>query len=267
MTPALPKSRSRSRPPLRGCSVAGNPFWAVFLDVDGTVLKIAPTPDVVEVSESLKHVLDKLRPLLGGALALVSGRTIADLDYLFAPLHLPAAGLHGLERRDARGNLHREAKPGALGDIRAALEEFASDHAGVMVEDKTHAVAVHYRQAPKAKRKLRVEVERLVAARDDLQVLDGKMVFEIRPHGIDKGTAIKAFLAEPPFVGRQPIFLGDDVTDEDGFAFVNEVGGHTIRVGGRGKTAARFRLPDVAAVIEWLEWLAEELETRGTGTA
>ena len=128
--------------------MAGNPLWALFLDVDGTVLKIAPTPDAVEVSESLKHVLDKLRPLLGGALALVSGRTIADLDYLFAPLHLPAAGLHGVERRDGRGNIHREEKSAALDDIRAALGDFASDHAGVLVEDKTHAVAIHYRRAP-----------------------------------------------------------------------------------------------------------------------
>lgn len=247
--------------------MAGNPLWAVFLDVDGTVLKIAPTPDAVEVSDSLRHVLDKLRPLLGGALALVSGRTIADLDYLFAPLHLPTAGLHGQERRDARGKVHREDKRAALEDIKATLEDFASNHAGVLIEDKTHAVAVHYRQAPKAKRKLRAEVQRLVEARADLQILDGKMVFEIRPRGIDKGTAIKAFLAEPPFVGRQPIFLGDDVTDEDGFAFVNSKGGHTIRVGGRGKTAARFRLPNVTAVIEWLEWLAEDLETRGAGTA
>jgi len=247
--------------------VAGSPHWALFLDVDGTVLKIAPRPDAVEVSGSLRAILDRLRPLLGGALALVSGRTIADLDYLFAPLRLPAAGLHGLERRDARGRMCREHTAADLGEIRMALGKFALDHPGVMVEDKTHAVAVHYRQAPKAKSKLRAEVRRLTEPRPDLQILDGKMVFEIRPHGVDKGTAIKAFLAEPPFVGRLPIFLGDDVTDEDGFAIVNDLGGHSIRVGGKAKTAARFRLRNVAAVIDWLEWLAEDLETRGTKTA
>jgi trehalose 6-phosphate phosphatase len=243
--------------------VAGSPHWALFLDVDGTVLKIAPTPDAVEVSASLRLVLEKLRPLLGGALALVSGRTIADLDYLFAPLCLPAAGLHGFERRDARGRMHREERRLALDEIRAALTELATNHPGVIVEDKTHAVAVHYRQAPRAKSKLRGEVRRLVAGRPDLQLIDGKMVFEIRPSGIDKGAAIKAFLAEPPFVGRLPIFLGDDVTDEDGFAMVNELGGFSIRVGGRAKSAARFRLSNVAAVIDWLEWLADDLRTRG----
>jgi len=268
VTPGRPNKRAEPRlPPLRGCSIAGNPLWALFLDVDGTVLKIAPTPHAVEVSASLRSVLEKLRPLFGGALALVSGRTIADLDYLFAPLCLPTAGLHGFERRDARGNIFRMERRLELDDIRAALNAFAATHPGVLIEDKTHAVAAHYRQAPKAKSKLRAEVRRLTAARPDLQILDGKMVFEIRPHGIDKGAAIKAFLAEPPFVGRLPIFLGDDVTDEDGFAIVNALGGHSIRVGGRGKSAARFRLPNVAAVIEWLEWLAEDLETRGTGTA
>jgi len=239
----------------------------LFLDVDGTVLKIARKPDAVEVSEPLRIVLEKLRPLLGGALALVSGRTIADLDYLFGPLRLPAAGLHGIERRDVRGNLHSEGKPVALDEIREALEAFTTAHAGVVIEDKTHAIAVHYRQAPTVKVEVRAEVRRLVAARPDLQILDGKMVFEIRPCGIDKGAAIRAFMGEPPFVGRTPIFLGDDITDEDGFTIVNDLGGHSIRVGGGAKTAARFRLPNVTAVIEWLYWLAEDLENKGAGAA
>jgi trehalose 6-phosphate phosphatase len=195
-------------------------------------------------------------------LALVSGRTIADLDYLFGPLPLPAAGLHGIERRDARGRLHIEGKPVALGEIGAALKKFATTHAGVVVEDKTHAIAVHYRQAPTVKTKVRAEVRQLVAARLDLEILDGKMVYEIRPRGIDKGAAIKAFMGEPPFVGRSPIFIGDDITDEDGFTIVNDLGGHSIRVGGRAKSVARFRLPNVAAVIEWLNWLAEDLERK-----
>ena len=241
------------------------PDWALFLDVDGTVLKIARTPDAVEVSESLRIVLEKLRPLLGGALALVSGRTIADLDYLFGPLHLPAAGLHGIERRDAQGRLHSEGKPVALDEIRKTLEAFATAHTGVVVEDKTHAIAVHYRQAPTVKAKVRAEVRRLVAARPELSILGGKMVFEIRPRGIDKGAAIKVFMGEPPFVGRSPIFIGDDITDEDGFTIVNDLGGHSIRVGGRAKSVARFRLPNVTAVIEWLNWLAEDLEHKGTG--
>lgn len=229
------------------------------------MLKIARTPDAVEVNESLRIVLEKLRPLLGDALALVSGRTIADLDYLFGPLHLPAAGLHGIERRDARGSLHSEGKPVALDEIREALQAFATTYAGVVVEDKTHAIAVHYRQAPTVKAKARAEVRRLVAARPDLQILDGKMVFEIRPRGIDKGAAIEAFMGEPPFVGRTPIFIGDDITDEDGFTVVNDLGGHSIRVGGGAKTVARFRLPNVTAVIEWLNWLAEDLKHKDAG--
>ena len=267
MTSARPNKRLGMRIPLRGCSVTGRPDWALILDVDGTVLRIARTPDAVEVSGSLRIVLEKLRPLLGGALALVSGRTIADLDYHFGPLHLPAAGLHGVERRDACGGLHRESNPVALDEIRKALEKFAATHAGVVIEDKTHAIAVHYRQAPTVKAKARAEVRRLVEGRPDLQILDGKMVFEIKSCGIDKGTAIKAFMAEPPFVGRTLIFLGDDITDEDGFAIVNDLGGHSIRVGGRAKTAARFRLPNVTAVIEWLNWLAEDLEHKGAGAA
>ena len=252
---------------MRGCSVASSLHWALFLDVDGTVLKIARTPDTVEVSGALRIVLEKLRPQLGGALALVSGRTIADLDYLFGPLHLPTAGLHGFERRDARNRLHRVSTPVDLDEIRTALQEFETKYSGVLVEDKTHAIAVHYRQAPTARAKVRAEVRRLIAARPDLQILDGKMVFEIRSTGINKGTAIEAFMAEPPCGGRMPLVLGDDVTDEDGFAFVNDLGGHTIRVGGAAKTAARFRLPNVTAVIDWLNWLAEDLQRRGEGAA
>lgn len=267
MTSARPHRRIGPRRSLRGFSVAGKPDWALFLDVDGTVLKIARTPDAVEVSGPLRIVLEKLQPLLGGALALVSGRTIADLDYLFGPLPLPAAGLHGIERRDARGRLHSKGKPVDLGEIRKSLEAFATSHAGVFVEDKAHAIAVHYRQAPTVKAKVRAEVRRLLAARPDLQILDGKMVFEIRPRGIDKGAAIKAFMGEPPFVGRTPIFLGDDITDEDGFAIVNDLGGHSIRVGGGAKTSARFRLPNVTAALEWLNWLAENLEHKDAGAA
>jgi trehalose 6-phosphate phosphatase len=232
------------------------PDWALFLDVDGTLLHFADTPDAVEVGEHLHRALERLAPLLGGALALISGRRIADLDRLFAPLVLPIAGLHGLERRDAGGTLHRLADEAGLDELRGPLAEFAAAHPGVLLEDKGQALALHYRRAPAAEGAARQLVERLAADRlDRLRVLDGKMVLEIKPRLANKGAAIGGFMGEAPFAGRRPVFAGDDVTDEDGFAVVNGLGGASIRVGDEGPSEAVYRLEDVQAVMEWLEAL------------
>ena len=228
----------------------------MFLDVDGTLLELAHAPDAVAPSAVLLDVLPRLRTGLGGALALISGRTIDDLDRIFAPLTLPAAGQHGLERRDADGKLHHAEADHGIEDLRAPLRRFADDRDGVLLEDKGAALALHYRQAPEVEADARALVDRLTSDRDDLHCLAGKMVFEIKARAVDKGVAIACFLAERPFAGRMPVFIGDDVTDEDGFRFVNQTGGLSIRVGDMHGSAARYGLSDVDAVLAWLTRVA-----------
>lgn len=233
---------------------------ALFLDVDGTILDIAETPDAVQVDDHLRAVLRHLQVNLGGALALVSGRPIADLDRLFEPLHLPIAGLHGLERRAADGVIHRIDGAAGLDNLRSPLQIFAAARPGLVLEDKKLTLALHYRQAPTAETEARAFVEELVAGCRGLEVLHGKMVLEIKPRQADKGAAILAFMNEPPYLGRKPVFIGDDVTDEDGFAIVNRMDGFSVRVGTEKKTAARYHLSDVAAVTAWLGELYEVLD-------
>jgi trehalose 6-phosphate phosphatase len=241
-----------------------SPDWALFLDVDGTLLHFAQTPDAVVVSEQLRAALGRIAPLLDHALALISGRPIAELDRLFAPLRLPVAGLHGLERRDAAGRLHLLADDEGLNELRDPLAAFAARCPGVLLEDKGRALALHYRQAPEAEAEARRLVGRLVAAGGGgLRMLDGKMVLEIKPDASHKGDAIAAFMREPPFAGRCPVFAGDDVTDEDGFEVVNELGGVSVLVDGGRETAASHRLDDVGAVLDWLSALPDALAGAG----
>lgn len=233
--------------------------WALFLDVDGTLLEIMSHPDEVRVPPPLKRLLGGAADALGGALALVSGRAIASLDALFAPLCLPAAGLHGLERRDALGRVHYP--PGYAERIavaRSGLIEFVQSHAGLLLEDKGAALALHYRNAPtlEPECRRRIKVARQ-AAGDDFEVQRGKCVFELKPSGHDKGTAISTFMDESPFRGRQPVFVGDDVTDEDGFRAVNQLGGLSIRVGPIDGSCAQLSVGSVTAVLDWLEHCLE----------
>lgn len=235
------------------------PDWALFLDVDGTLVEIAETPEAVIVEPRLVDVLGRLQAALGGALALVSGRSIATLDRLFAPLTLPAAGLHGLERRKADGTIVRpaEAAPG-LTAIRDAFQAFAARFPGVVIEDKGLTVALHYRRVPAAADEAQALADRLIAEHgDELRLQVGKMLFEFRPPGSDKGDVVAAYMAEAPFAGRVPVFVGDDVTDEDGFATVNRLGGHAIRVGPAPKTVARFQIGDVVSLRDWLDSLPD----------
>ena len=227
---------------------------ALFLDVDGTLIEIAATPHAVVVPEDLKTLLRNLSTRFDGALALISGRSIPTLDSLFSPLRLTAAGIHGCERRTADGRLVRptiDARRFAA--TRDDLARWSALHPGSLLEDKGYALALHYRLAPA------LESAALDEARRALQQLGGthelqrgKFVFELRPAGYSKGTAIEAFMREPPFHGRRPLFIGDDVTDEDGFAVVNALDGISIRVGDAATTSARHRLADVDAVRQWL---------------
>ena len=228
---------------------------ALFLDVDGTLLDIAPTPQAVSVSPQLIEILEQLQTRLHGAVALVSGRSITTIDALFAPLKLPASGLHGLECRLPSGAVRTVGgDPAALTTAREAAAAFVRTTPGVVLEDKGLALAIHYRQAPQQERAVKELAQRLVAqfARR-LQIQEGKMVVELRPHGADKGTAIDKFITEPPFTGRVPVFVGDDATDEHGFEVVNRLRGISVHVGAVARTAARYSLPTVNDVHRWLE--------------
>lgn len=234
---------------------------ALFLDVDGTLLELAATPQAVSVSDDLREGLRMLFLGSGGAVALVSGRAIADLDALFAPLTLPSAGLHGYEHRGASGAYRRRPPPAtaALEDARGAMVHLARQHPGLMVEDKQFALALHYRNAPHLEDAV-VKAMREVAGRlaGELELQQGKMVVELRPAGATKAEAVAAFLAEPPFAGRRPIFLGDDLTDEPAFELVNRLEGVSVVVSATRPSAARARLADVSAVRRWLAQLQAE---------
>ncbi len=227
--------------------------WAFFLDVDGTLIAIADTPDAVRVDAALLELLAELREASGGALALISGRAIYDLERHLGGLRLPLAGQHGLERRDAAGRVHAHAAPpAAKAQIRQALAAIAARHPGLLLEDKGLALALHYRLAPRLASYAHRVVARLAQEADAaLEVQRGKRVAEIKPAGCDKGSAVLECLEEPPFRGRRPVYVGDDLTDEHGFANVNGRGGISIKVGA-GKTCAQFRLPDIQAVRAWL---------------
>lgn len=227
--------------------------WAYFFDIDGTLLELAGSPDGVRLDRDLTLLLDRLGHSAGGAMALISGRSIADIDRLFDGWHLPAAGQHGIERRDAQGRVsqHQFASEG-LDRARVMLDEAAVRHPGLLLEDKGLSIALHYRRAPQLASYAHGLARTAQAlAGKEYCVLSGKRVVEVKPAGRHKGLAILEFLQEDPFRGRTPAFVGDDATDEHGFTTVNRLGGYSIKVG-RGPTAARWRLPDVQAVRDWL---------------
>jgi trehalose 6-phosphate phosphatase len=231
-------------------------FSALFLDVDGTLLEIAGSPDLVRAPPKLPALLRDLGAQRGGALALISGRTLAELDRLFQPWCGAAAGVHGLERRRVDGTFahHTDvAAAVALDQIRPRLTAFVCARSGLLLEDKHSALALHYRAAPERAAEVRALAEMLSRqAGSALRLIVGKMVVEFQPRDANKGAAIAAFLSESPFLGRRPIFLGDDATDEDGFGEIIRRGGVAIRVGEPAKTQASYALPSVAAVLAWL---------------
>jgi trehalose 6-phosphate phosphatase len=241
------KDPNREPPPLLPAATA------LFLDIDGTLLEIAATPSAVAVDQPLVALIERMHAAAGGALALISGRRIADIDALFPGLRLAVAGQHGIERRDSAGRLHYHAVPQReLEELRRRLAALAARHSGVLFEDKGATLALHYRALPHAGPELNAAVAALLAPYgEDFRLQPGKMVLEVKPAGKDKGTAVEEFMREPPFAGRSPAFLGDDVTDEYGFRVVNAAAGCSIKVG-EGDSAALWRLNDVCAVREWL---------------
>jgi trehalose 6-phosphate phosphatase len=234
-----------------------NRHWAFFLDLDGTLVDIAETPEAVDPGEAEIALLQRLQKACEGALALISGRSLKRIDELFSPLVLAAAGQHGAERRDARGKRHRHRFPAsALRATAGGIRSFAARHQGLVFEDKGASVALHYRLAPQLAAAAQKAVRDAAGPLGDaVEVQGGKMVVELKPAGCDKGAAIESFMQEPPFAGRVPVFLGDDTTDEYGFRVVNRLGGHSIKVG-EGASAARWRLENPAAARAWLaQWL------------
>ena len=230
----------------------------MFLDFDGCIVDIAPTPEAVDVPDCLPSLLVKLREALGGAVAIVTGRPIEQIDGFLGTAVPAVAGLHGLERRTADGGIVRPSLPrDDLYAVRTLLEEFAAEHSGVLVEDKTYTVALHYRLAPSLRNDCKdVLNAALKDAPQGWQVIEGKFVFEIRPREHNKGTAIEAFMGEAPFLRRTPVFCGDDITDEDGFEVVNARGGVSICVGNGSATRAAVQVDTVGELLDWLRRVA-----------
>lgn len=230
--------------------------WALFLDIDGTLLDIAPGPDEVVIPVTLARDLALVRERFGGAVALISGRTIESIDRMLAPLRLAAAGQHGAQMRYAAEEPVIAAAAIDLSPLRRRLTPVTAV-AGVEIEDKGMSLAIHYRKAETHPGKLRDWIVETVGdLGDELEIIRGRRVIEIKPRGISKATAVSAFMAKPPFQGRQPIFIGDDKTDEDGFRAAIAAGGLAVQVGPRQSALATRWMENPSAVRRWLAELA-----------
>ncbi|MES2304270.1 MAG: trehalose-phosphatase [Gemmatimonadota bacterium] len=250
MISPLRRSRARLPPPNR----LATEDRAYFLDIDGTLLEMAASPGLVRVDRDVRDAIEQLLQSAGGAVALISGRTIADIDHLFPSHRVAVAGQHGAERRDASGVRTTPRAPSRLWEeVRTQLRAVAARHPGLTVEDKGMSLALHYRRATSLASFAHQFMKLLqLELGPDFMTQRGKRVIELKPAGTDKGAAIVAFMSEAPFAGRVPVFLGDDATDEYGFDVVNGLAGVSVKVGA-GATIARWRLEDVSAVREWLE--------------
>jgi trehalose 6-phosphate phosphatase len=233
---------------------------AILLDVDGTLLDIAPTPSEVVVPADLPKTLSRVRDRLEGALAVVSGRTIAEIDEFFAPLQLAAVGGHGAEMRPvAAGPVIAGRSTPLDAEFKEQLKQIAARHPGVLVEDKSYSLALHYRQAPKQGLGLVHDVKHAHEAWGDqsIELLTGKAVLELKFAGFNKGAAVRQLMTYPPFAGRAPIFVGDDRTDEDAFKVMPEFNGQSMSVGRKLSGIDKyFECP--ADVRRWLGRLAVE---------
>jgi len=215
-------------------------------------------PDLTRVSPQLVDMLNNIHRRLDGALAIITGRPLVDLDRLLAPLTLPAAGIHGIEHRDTPGEVEFQCQTAIPDSARMPIRALAAGDGRLVLEDKGVSLGLHFRQAPELETMIRETFDKISATLGPkYAVQDGKMVLELRPTGIDKGSAIEKFMTKAPFAGRRAIFIGDDTTDEDAFAAVNRLHGDSIKVGKSATaSAAQFTLNDVAAVHAWLKPLA-----------
>lgn len=227
------------------------PRCALFLDFDGTLVELAEHPLAIVVPEGLVATLSRMHDLLDGAVAVISGRPIDQIDHFLQPLVLGVAGVHGAERRRADGSIACLETP-PMGRVQSAAEALGQAHGALVVEVKRGSVALHYRQAPELAAVCIAAMQDAVEHSQGLTLLHGKMVVEAKASQASKGRAIEAFLAEPPFAGRKPVFIGDDVTDEAGFAAVQRLGGLGVKVG-EGPSAAACRLDNPGMMRELME--------------
>ncbi len=243
------------------------PDWCLFLDFDGTLVEIADSPQAVRAERHLAGTLTAISDCLDGALAIVSGRPVAEIDRHLDHDGFPAAGLHGLEIRRCGGHpISRiEVAPPAAG-IREALAAFADAQPGVVLENKDIALALHYRARPELADACADAVRKAIEGHGNLHVLNGKMVIEVKPAAADKGRAVHRFMEDAPFRGRVPVFVGDDVTDEDGFRAAHALGGFGIMIGD-GDTAAHWRIGSVSAFLNWLVAMPGRLDLAKTKKA
>ncbi len=224
---------------------------ALFLDFDGTLTEFASRPDLVVVPQGLLGLLLALRRHLEGAVAIVTGRRLADLDGLLAPEKFLGSGLHGAELRLMSYGVCRTRRAGSLASLANALRDRFADDPRIVVEDKGIAVALHYRQAPSREAQCLAVMEGLARWGNQLEVMRGDMVVEARPRGADKGGALRSLMTHVPFRGRLPVYAGDDVTDEAGFLSAQRLGGFGVKVRA-GDSAARYCCRTVAHLHEWL---------------
>lgn len=229
---------------------------ALFLDIDGTLIEFVPRPEEARVPPALLDTIAALRRALGGALAVVSGRKLADIDRLFAPLSLAAGGQHGSEARFTPGAVAEVfvSPERPLAAMLAHVEPFLARHPSIRVERKGLSTAFHYRDAVEVAPALRSVVEEAVAPfAGTLHLLDSHLCYDVRALHANKGKVVERFLAVPPFAGRVPVYVGDDWTDEDGFTAALAANGRAIRVGAPRPTVATETLSDPYAVQHWLE--------------
>ncbi|WP_028965065.1 trehalose-phosphatase [Sphingomonas phyllosphaerae] len=230
---------------------------SLFLDFDGTLVEIAETPDGVAVSDGLATLLERLGTALPGGVAIVSGRPVQEISALIAPAVPPIAGSHGLEVAAPDGSITAPDRSAALDAALAEAQAFAADHPGTLIEDKPFGVGLHFRGAPEAGEAMTALAEQLATVHD-LHLQHGKMVVELRMAGRDKGAAVELLMREPLRQRTVPVFVGDDVTDEAGFAAAAALGGAGVLVGPARDTAATYRVEGVADVLAWLDTACRE---------
>ena len=230
---------------------------SIFLDFDGTLVEISSTPDAVVIEDRLRALLVRLRDRLDGRVAILTGRAAADVAGMIAPASLVIGGSHGLEMLGHDGGEPPE-RPRLLDSVLPEIKALESRFPGVLVEDKPFGAAVHFRQAPEAEGACLAAVE-AAAARTGMLIQPGKMVFELKPSGGDKGSALRRLMGEPAFAGSRPLFLGDDLTDEAGFCAARELGGAGVLIGEPRDSAALYRLNSVGEVLDWLDRALEQL--------
>ena len=235
---------------------------ALFLDFDGSIVDFAPTPDTIVLKPGTIELLENLSRTLGGALAVVTGRHIADVDRHLAPLLLPASGVHGREFRPRPGDERDDPIPTELAQARSNLKAALRPNDPIMLEDKGSTLVLHFRAHPEERDRARALADDAARGLDTLHVMAGHAVFEILQRGITKGRAIRRFMRRSPFAGRTPVFVGDDETDEDGMREAAAEGGFGVKIGPE-ETIARYRLPNTEAVHSWLSRLIKSSASAG----